>query len=127
MRVNIENLNETVKKMLETYCSEVAEVIDETLPKVGQDAVKELKKSSPKRPFGGDYAKGWTKKVEKERLGSRLIVYNKTRYQLTHLLEKGHAKVNGGFVNGKPHIKPAQDEAEKKAMELIEEGIKSVK
>ena len=127
MKVDIGNLNKTVNKMLETYCSEVAEVVDESLPKVGQETVKELKKTSPKRPSGGDYAKGWAKKVEKDRLGSRLIVYNKTRYQLTHLLEKGHAKVSGGFVPGKPHIKPAQDKAEKKAMELIEEGIKSVK
>lgn len=125
MKVNIGNLNKAVNDMLETYCSEVAEVVDEALPKVGQDAVKELKRTSPNRT--GDYAKGWAKKVEKERLGSRLIVYNKTRYQLTHLLEKGHAKVGGGFVPGKPHIKPAQDKAEKKAMDLIEEGIKSVK
>lgn len=125
MKVNIGNLNKAVNDMLETYCSEVAEVVDEALPKVGQDAVKELKQTSPNRT--GDYAKGWVKKVEKERLGSRLIVYNKTRYQLTHLLEKGHAKVGGGFVPGKPHIKPAQDKAEKKAMDLIEEGIKSVK
>ena len=125
MKVNIGNLNKAVNDMLETYCSEVAEVVDEALPKVGQDAVKELKQTSPNRT--GDYAKGWAKKVDKERLGSRLIVYNKTRYQLTHLLEKGHAKVDGGFVPGKPHIKPAQDKAEKKAMDLIEEGIKSVK
>ena len=125
MKVNIGNLNKAVNDMLETYCSEVAEVVDEALPKVGQDAVKELKQTSPNRT--GDYAKGWAKKVEKERLSSRLIVYNKTRYQLTHLLEKGHAKVGGGFVPGKPHIKPAQDKAEKKAMDLIEEGIKSVK
>ena len=88
MKVNIGNLNKAVNDMLETYCSEVAEVVDEALPKVGQDAVKELKQTSPNRT--GDYAKGWAKKVEKERLGSRLIVYNKTRYQLTHLLEKGH-------------------------------------
>ena len=125
MNVNINNLNKTVNKMLETYCSEVAEVVDESLPKVGKETVKELKQTSPKRTK--DYSKGWTQKVERERLGSRLIVYNKTRYQLTHLLEKGHAKVSGGFVPGKPHIKPAQDKAEKKAMDLIEAGIKSVK
>ena len=125
MNVNINNLNKTVNKMLETYCSEVAEVVDESLPKVGKETVKELKQTSHKRTK--DYSKGWTQKVERERLDSRLIVYNKTRYQLTHLLEKGHAKVSGGFVNGKPHIKPAQDKAEKKAMDLIEEGIKSVK
>lgn len=125
MKVDIGKVDKVISEMLETYSKEVDEVVQESLPKVGKDTVKELKKTSPER--SGDYAKGWTQKVEKERLGSKMIVYNKTRYQLTHLLEKGHAKVNGGFVPGKPHIKPTQDKAEKKAMELIEEGIKSVK
>lgn len=125
MNVDINGVSKAINNLLETYSKEVAETVEETLPKVGKDAVKELKKTSPKRT--GDYEKGWTQKVEKERLGTKLTVYNKTRYQLTHLLEKGHAKVGGGFVPGHPHIKPAQDKAEKKAIEMIEEGIKDVK
>lgn len=127
MNVDINGVSKAINNLLETYSKEVAETVEETLPKVGKDAVKELKKTSPKRPSGGDYAKGWASKIEKDRLSTKLIVYNKTRYQLTHLLEKGHAKVNGGHVDGIPHIKPAQDKAEKKAMDLIEEGIKGVK
>lgn len=123
-KVKIDAVSETINEMLELYSKDVDEVVQEALPKVGKETVKELKQTSPKRT--GDYAKGWTQKVEKERLGSKLTVYNKTRYQLTHLLEKGHAKVSGGFVNGKPHIKPAQDKAERKAMEIIKEGIQSV-
>ena len=123
--IKINQLSDAVNDLLETYSKEVDEVVQESLPKVGKEAVKELKQTSPKRT--GDYAAGWTQKVEKERLGTKLTVYNKTRYQLTHLLEKGHAKVNGGFVPGKPHIKPAADKAEKKAMDLIKEGIGSVK
>ena len=123
-KVKIVAVSETINEMLELYSKDVDEVVQEALPKVGKETVKELKQTSPKRT--GDYAKGWTQKVEKERLGSKLTVYNKTRYQLTHLLEKGHAKVSGGFVPGKPHIKPAQDKAERKAMEIIKEGIQSV-
>lgn len=123
-KVKIDAVSETINEMLELYSKDVDEVVQEALPKVGKETVKELKQTSPKRT--GDYAKGWTQKVEKERLGSKLTVYNKTRYQLTHLLEKGHAKVSGGFVPGKPHIKPAQDKAERKAMEIIKEGIQSV-
>lgn len=123
-KVKIDAVSETINEMLELYSKDVDEVVQEALPKVGKETVKELKQTSPKQT--GDYAKGWTQKVEKERLGSKLTVYNKTRYQLTHLLEKGHAKVSGGFVPGKPHIKPAQDKAEWKAMEIIKEGIQSV-
>lgn len=122
--IKIGALSNEVNKLLETYSKEVDDVVKEQLPKVGKEAVKELKQTSPKRT--GKYAKGWKSKVEKERLGDKVIVYN-TVYQLTHLLEHGHAKVNGGYVPGKPHIKPAQDHAEKKAVELITKGIESVK
>ena len=115
-----------LKLMLEGYVKSVDDAVAEALPKVGKDAVKELKNTSPKNT--GRYSKGWRQKVESDGVnGTKLTVYNATSYQLTHLLENGHALRGGGFVSGKPHIKPAQDKAEKKAMELIEEGIKSVK
>lgn len=112
-----------IQRMLDGYVKDVDDAVKEVLPKVGKDAVKELKTTSPKRT--GKYAKGWKQKVETERIGSKLTVYNSTSYQLTHLLENGHASRSGGFVSGRPHIKPAQDKAEKKAVEEITKAIES--
>lgn len=123
-KVSIGNLTKEVNKLLEEYSAEIDDAVREQLPKVGKETVKELKATSPKR--SGKYAKGWKSKIEKERLGDRLVVYNKV-YYLTHLLENGHAKVGGGHVDGIPHIKPAQTKAEKKAIDLIKESIENVK
>lgn len=46
---------------------------------------------------------------------------NKKRYYITHLLEKGHRKANGGYVAARPHI--AKVEAE--AIDTLVEGIKN--
>lgn len=123
MNVKIDDLSDEIQSILSEYEKDAQEVVDESIKKAGKDAVKELKKTSPKNK--GNYAKGWKSKVEKSRLGDKVIVYN-TVYYLTHLLENGHAKVGGGRVEGKPHIKPASDKAAKNAIELIKKGIKGI-
>lgn len=120
--IGIDKLADEIQKIAEGYVEEVNKAVEEVLPKVGKDAVKELKQTSPKRT--GKYAKGWTSKVEKERLSTSVSIYNKDRYQLTHLLEKGHAKRGGGRVPGHPHIKPAEEHASDKAIKQIKEKIK---
>lgn len=120
-KIEISELGKAIQQVVEEYSEEAQKVVEETLPKVGKDAVKELKKRSPKKT--GKYAKGWKSKVEKDRLGSKVVVYNKTSYQLTHLLEKGHANRNGGRTNGNPHIKPTEDKAVENALKQIKEGL----
>lgn len=120
-KIKIDELGKAIQDIIDDYSEQAKEVVEETLPKVGKKAVNELKKRSPKKT--GRYAKGWKSKVEKDRLTSKVIVYNKDRYQLTHLLEKGHANRDGGRTNGIPHIKPTEDDAVDNAIKMIKEGL----
>ena len=83
--------------------------LEDTKKELAGTAVKQLKSTSPRRT--GRYASGWTKKKR----GKTIIVHNRS-YQLTHLLEKGHAKRGGGRVAARVHIAPVekwtQDQAE---------------
>lgn len=110
MAVKMDSLAAAIAEALEEFQDEVMEDVKESIHDAEKLCVKELKTTSP--TLTGDYAKGWRSKVAYESATDiRVQVYNKTDYQLTHLLEDGHAKVNGGRVDGTPHIGPAAEKA----------------
>lgn len=102
--MNVNNLAAEINRQLALYANQTDEKVQQITEKVADDGVDKLKVSSPKSPGGGKYAGSWTKK----KVGKRFVVHNKKHYRLTHLLEKGHAKVNGGRVAAQPHIKPVE-------------------
>lgn len=118
--VKIDGLAAEIAKQLQTYTTEVEKKVKRAENKVTTEAVNELKQTSPKSPDGGGYAEGWAKK--KTEYG--IAVYNKTKPGLTHLLEKGHAKVSGGRTRVFPHIGPAEQRAVKDFEEAVEKAIK---
>jgi hypothetical protein len=115
---SIDTLAAEIAKHLETYTTEVEQGVEKAKRKVARTAVEQLKATSPKKT--GKYATGWrTKKVN-----SAVVIYNATRGSLTHLLEKGHAKKNGGRVAAIPHIRPAEQKAIKEFISEVEKVIK---
>lgn len=127
--IKIDDMTNAIMKELKQYSEELNEEIKVDTKKVAQEAVKQLKSTSPKR--SGAYAKSWTQKesVKGEHVSKR-VIYNKDHYQLTHLLENGHVKIkNGkaaGRVDGISHIKPAEEKAIKNLEEKIIKSIKKV-
>ena len=122
--INIDQLAAEIARGLAEYSQDVVEKVNVSSEKVGKAAVKKLKQTSPKKT--GEYAKSWTMKTEKE-IGQphRRIIHAKApHYRLTHLLEHGHAKVGGGRVEGKPHIRPAEEMVIKEFVAEVEEAIK---
>ena len=123
MNIEIEKLAETVSESLREYSVEVFADVKEAVKEVSKECLSEIKKNAPKS--SGDYKKGWRLKTEYDRKNdTRVIIYNKTTYQLTHLLEHGHAKAGGGRVEGKPHIAPAEKNAVEKLVKRVEEIVK---
>ena len=119
-----------VAAQLKDYSSTVIRAAGAEAVNCGKDCVTELKRTSPKRKGrgGGAYARSWAIKKESTSGGlvTTCIVHNKDHYQLTHLLENGHAKRNGGRTKAYPHIKPAEErvvaEYTKRVKEAIEKG-----
>ena len=122
--ISIDQLAKEIAQGLADYSQEVVEKVNVSSEKVGKAAVKRLKETSPKDK--GKYAKSWTMKTEPE-VGQpdlRIIHAKAPHYRLTHLLEHGHAKVGGGRVEGKPHIRPAEEMVIQEFMSEVEEAIK---
>lgn len=124
---NIGRLAYEITKMLRDYSSEVVEQVDRSSERIGKEVVKQLKVTSPKRSGGGNYARAWKMTTFEyfNQPSTRIIHVKAPYYRLTHLLEKGHAKRNGGRVEGIPHIRPAEQEVIRQFTREVEEAIRN--
>lgn len=87
--VKPEGFQKAVLDALSRYGDEVLSMMEQETKTIGRQTASALKGSAP---AGGSYAKGWSHKVQKGGLYKLSdTVYNRTDYQLTHLLEKPHA------------------------------------
>lgn len=115
-----QNLQTQIQAILSDYGEDVDELLRETIPEVAKEAVKKLRKTSPKNK--GKYARSWAQKTEKGRMSVTSTIYNKEP-GLPHLLEYSHALRNGGRSRPEPHIAPVEEWANKEVVERIEEAL----
>lgn len=122
-KISIDQLEAEIAKELAKFSSEVVDKVDMSSEKVGKEAVKQLRQTSPKKT--GKYAKSWAMTTERA-VGQphrRIVHAEAPHYRLTHLLEHGHAKVGGGRVEGRPHIRPAEEMVIETFVKEVEEAI----
>ena len=120
--IDIDGLALEIAATLSDYTTDVQETIESDVALVAKATKEELKNTSPR--LTGNYAKGWTvKKVQSTAGRVSYRVYNKNAPHLTHLLEYGHKKVNGGMVRAIPHIDPANRKAQTSLLAKIKETI----
>ena len=117
-----------VVSALNRECNNTVEEVDKAITEAGRAALDYLLENSPVdtsksaklhisggklKGSSGLYRKGWRMKTYTENGVKAVKVYNETCYQLTHLLEFGHLAKHGKFVQPVPHIKQAEELAER--------------
>lgn len=119
-KVSVDGFADEMVDILRMYTQDMENSLKDSKETVAKEGVKTLKVTSPKKT--GRYRRGWRAK----KVGTSWVLHNATDYQLTHLLEKGHAKVGGGRVPAYPHIGPVEDQImiglEKKVEKAIRRG-----
>lgn len=101
IKVTPQGFEKAVRDLLVKYNDEAIDIIAQATKTASRNTVSDLKSQSPKGNTGR-YASGWSHKAQKGGITKYTeIVYNRTDYQLTHLLEKPHATGHGGHYPSK--------------------------
>ena len=120
-RISIDQMASVIMEGLQDYADLATDDLKAAVKKAGTTVRKQIQATAPSDT--GKYAKSWSVKKTKETSSSlEVTVYSKNRYQLAHLLEFGHAKVSGGRVEARPHIKKAEENAKEKLLKKIKES-----
>lgn len=121
--VRIDQLAAAVMDGLKEYADLATEDLKKAVRKAGTSVKKDIQENAPKDTE--TYAKSWAVKKIKESSNSlELVVHSRNRYQLSHLLEFGHAKRGGGRVSGEAHIAPAEERAVETLEQEIEKALR---
>ena len=115
----IDKLDTQIQKILQEYEGDVRENVGKITKDMCKKGAAAVKASASAAFKGTKYAGGWTSEVKTTRYSTEGVIYNSALPGLAHLLENGHAKVNGGRVAGRPHIAPVEE----KLVEEYEKGV----
>ena len=119
---SIDDLTAEVMKGLSEYAELTDKAMKKAVRKTATAVKNEISENAPKKT--GRYQKSWTaKKVKENSHTLEMTVHSKDRYQLTHLLEKGHALRNGGRSRAFPHIAPAEEHGAEMLEDLIRKEL----
>lgn len=122
--LTVDQFEASVNAILAEYRDAVNADVAYVTKQVAKEAAENVKRGAPVR--SGSYKKSIAVRVlEKSENRAKSVVYAKPpKHRLAHLLEFGHAKVNGGRTNAFPHWTQAEQQAvrdyEKRLREAIE-------
>lgn len=124
IKVTPDQFSEAVMKALGEYGDRTLEIADSAAKTAARQTTSELKATSPVGRTGS-YARGWSRRAQKTNgFGTAQVVYNRTDWQLAHLLEYPHETGGGGhYPKRKDHTGKIAQTEEKFTQQFIEEVL----
>ena len=121
--VSIDEMDNAIMEELEKYADLAADELKAAVKETAASVRKDIQAGAPVDT--GKYKKSWSvKNVREDSESIELVVHSRNRYQISHLLEHGHAKRGGGRVAAKPHIASAEQRGNEKLVQTIEQKLK---
>lgn len=128
-KIKVDQLTKEIEKALTEFIGVTEEACDKGVRETAKDAVQALRNAHPSGSgqYGSwdEYNRGWKVMQTKtdKRYHRKATIHNATDYQLTHLLEKGHALANGGRARAFPHIAPVAKQCKTDLLQNIKKHI----
>lgn len=121
-KISIDQLADAVMDALDEYNDMAQETVRKSVQEVAKQTKVLIESAAPTDT--GVYEANWATKTTLQN-ASRMeqVVYQKKKPGLAHLLEKGHAKQNGGRAPALVHIAPAEKYAVEELKERIARGL----
>ena len=125
--ISFDQVGEAIAKELTIYSARVLVGIKVEAQRSVKQLVKDTKATAPVGNRTKHYRDSITsKKVSEDDRSVSYVWYVKgSDYRLSHLLENGHAKRNGGRVEGTHFIQKASDPILEQYIKAVEEVIKN--
>lgn len=124
-KVTVDDLAYAIESQLSEYGEKITEGIKNKVDIVAKECNEEIKNHITFKNRTGKYLKAFAIKTTLESKNIKIKAWHvkAPHYRLTHLLEKGHAKIKGGRTKAYPHIKYGEELVKKRMVELSEEVI----
>lgn len=114
-KIKIDDLSDYLVETMKNYNADVENIVNDECKNIA-DQIKNDLSNNPNIPVSNAKTKHYKKSFAVKKASTKsdfsgYVVYNK-KWQLTHLLEYGHATRNGGRTRAFPHWEEASQKAQ---------------
>lgn len=124
--VNADNFAMALTDLLKDVTSDVSIAANKAVSQSTRKGVKYVKNEAERgglHKWSDRYVSGFGSHLDKGSEVTTGEIGNRNKPGLVHLLEKGHATLNGRRTNAYPHMAPAYENIEKDFIDRLEKAV----